>query len=203
MLINVIVDVWMATFTNVHILQNTFHRMPTSTHTYSKHVPYKGNSYTITKMRTKQIIRYRATTTRRRPQIKQYIASNEGATKLTVTSYNLDKVWSGASDNGFGENHIRDANNYRRKTPKAWGNVLKMASVHKLEHSTLGKLGILQCHNKEWRHPNIGKTSKDPRMIQLELNPSRELSFRLHTTKGISLNLQEQDKSSDIEQQPL
>ena len=32
--------------------------------------------------------------------------------------------------------------------------------------------------------------------------PRGEPHYRLHTTKGISVNLQEQDKSSDIEQQP-
>ena len=42
--------------------------------------------------RTRQIIRYRATVTLRRPQIKQYTASNEGDTKPTGTSNNLDKV---------------------------------------------------------------------------------------------------------------
>ena len=41
-------------------------------------------------MRTRQIIRYRATATLRRPQIKQYTASNAGATKPTGTSYYFD-----------------------------------------------------------------------------------------------------------------
>ena len=46
--------------------------------------------------RTRQIIRYRATATLRRPQIKQYTASKKvGVTKPTGTSYNFDKVWSG------------------------------------------------------------------------------------------------------------
>ena len=48
--------------------------------------------------RTRQIIRYRATATLRRLQIKQYTASNEGGgdTKPTGTSQNFDKVCSGA-----------------------------------------------------------------------------------------------------------
>ena len=49
----------------------------------------------------RQIIRYRATATIRRPQTKQYTASNEGGgvvTKPTGKSYNIDKVWSGAPD---------------------------------------------------------------------------------------------------------
>ena len=65
-------------------------------------------------------------------------------------------------------------------------------------HSTREKREILLSRNKEWRQPNIGETSKDARIITL----SGELCYRLHTTKGISVNLQEQDKSSDIEQQP-
>ena len=46
------------------------------------------------------------------------------------------------------------------------------------------KREILLSRYKEWRQPNIG------------------LCYRLNTAKGISVNLQEQDKSSDIEQQP-
>ena len=41
----------------------------------------------------RQIIRYRATATLRRPQNKQYSASKwGGGSKPTVTSYNFDKV---------------------------------------------------------------------------------------------------------------
>ena len=36
----------------------------------------------------------------------------------------------------------------------------------------------------------------------LSQTPRGEPHYRLHTAKGISVNLQEQDKSSDIEQQP-
>ena len=60
----------------------------------------------------------------------------------------------------------------------------------------------LLIRNKMWRQSNIGQTSNDARIITLKLNPSRELYYRPHTAKGISLNLQEQNKSSDIEQQP-
>ena len=53
------------------------------------------------------IIRNRATATLRRPQIKQYIASNEeaggGGAKPTRTSYNFDEAWSGATDGRFGK----------------------------------------------------------------------------------------------------
>ena len=48
------------------------------------------------------------------PQIKQYTAAKEGGggTKPTGTSYNFDKVWSGASDGRFGKKIlIRNANN--------------------------------------------------------------------------------------------
>ena len=63
------------------------------------------------------------------------------------------------------------------------------------------ELEILPCRNKEWRQPNIGKTSNDARIIlTFKLNPSRELCYRLHKVKGISVILKEQDKSSDIEQ---
>ena len=65
--------------------------------------------------RTRQIILYRATTTIRRAQIKQYTTSKEeGATKPIGISYNFDKVWSGAvPDGSFGkESLIRDANKH-------------------------------------------------------------------------------------------
>ena len=38
--------------------------------------------------------------------------------------------------------------------------------------------------------------------VTLSQTPRGEPHYRLHTAKGISVNLQEQDKSSDIEQQP-
>ena len=47
--------------------------------------------------KTRQIIRYRETATVRRPQIKQYTASNEGGGGLQ----NKDKVWSGAPNGRF------------------------------------------------------------------------------------------------------
>ena len=63
--------------------------------------------------RTTQIIRYRATATLRRPQISNTQPQNKGGfTKSTGTSYNFDKVWSGAPDGRFGKWFlIRDANN--------------------------------------------------------------------------------------------
>ena len=65
----------------------------------------KGNKCDFT--RTRQIIRYRATATLRRLQIKQYAASNEarrgGVTKPSGTSDNYDKVRSGSLDGRFGK----------------------------------------------------------------------------------------------------
>ena len=61
-------------------------------------------------------------------------------------------------------------------------------------HTTREKREILLCHSKEWREPNIEKTSNDARMIILKLNSSRELYYRLHMARRISVNLQEQDK---------
>ena len=40
-------------------------------------------------------------------------------------------------------------------------------------HSTWEKWEILQCRNKEWRQPNIGKTSNDARIITVQFNPLR------------------------------
>ena len=54
--------------------------------------------------RTRQIIRYRATATLRRPKMKQYTALKWGGfIKPTGTSYNFDKVSSGAPDGRFGK----------------------------------------------------------------------------------------------------
>ena len=55
--------------------------------------------------RTRQIIRYQSTATLRRPQIKQHTTSQEegAGTKPTGTSYDFDKVWSGAPDSSFGK----------------------------------------------------------------------------------------------------
>ena len=66
-------------------------------HTFSS---YLAKLQTLKVLRTRQIIRYRATATLWRPQIKQYTVSKErgGGTKPTGTSYNLDKEGSGASD---------------------------------------------------------------------------------------------------------
>ena len=59
-------------------------------------------------------IRFRVTATLRQPQIKQSTALNEGGcTKPTGTSYNFDKVWSGAPNGRFGKLYIiKDANNF-------------------------------------------------------------------------------------------
>ena len=72
-------------------------------------------------------------------------------------------------------------------------------------HSTWQKHEILlRAVTKSDGSPNIGKTSNDARIITLKSKPlaGNRTNYRLHTAKGISVNLQEQDKSSDIEQQP-
>ena len=52
---------------------------------------------------TRQIIRYRATATLRRPQKSNIQPQNRGVTKPTGTSNNFDKVWGGAPDGRFGK----------------------------------------------------------------------------------------------------
>ena len=64
---------------------------------------------------TRQIIRYRATVTLRRPQIKQYTTSKDGGgvTKPTGAAYNFDKVLNGVFDGRFEELFfIRSANSF-------------------------------------------------------------------------------------------
>ena len=52
----------------------------------------------------RQIIRYRATATLRRPKINQYTASKEGkVTNQTGKLYNFDKVYCDAPNDRFGK----------------------------------------------------------------------------------------------------
>ena len=66
--------------------------------------PYgKGNKTLCDFTRTREIVRYRATSTLQRPQIKQNTVSNEGrgVTKPTGTSKHSEKVCSDAPDGRF------------------------------------------------------------------------------------------------------
>ena len=76
----------------------------------------------------------------------------------------------------------------RKCTPA--GKCTHVGMFFKNVHSTREKREILPCRNKEWRQPNIGKTSNDAKIITLKLSPSRgPVQPALHG-KGI---LQEQE----------
>ena len=70
-------------------------------------------------------------------------------------------------------------------------------------HTTWQKHEILlRAVTKSDGNPTSEKQAMMQELKHLSQTPRGEPHYRLHTAKGISVNLQEQDKSSDIEQQP-